>query len=304
MCRFPISVLDYNITSEFEKILSRNKIDIHKAIEDRKINSVIDLILDHIAPRGPHANHETRQIVLYESHLAYLWAYFYGSFVLYEECIQKPMVEGKFDGAIHFCNTLQTRAANLQDWVILLSKNYMPWDEEKLPNPKSPADSSEQWYCEKVNALFLKAVTFLMLHEYAHLVLGHKPSKNDNAWSIEQEKDADNYAFSNMVDSYASEKERKIAGLSLVLLYASNFFLPKDFRGIWQPRHPNLHDRLRNGITHLNLQSEESKFYLYYLASISLQQYLQSQSISFGRLEQETAEDLFFEYLDKIDDLQ
>lgn len=306
MCKFPTSCLYYNIIAEFEKILKNNKIDIYQPINDGRVNSVIDILLDHIPAKGPYADLDTRKIVLYDSYLAYLWAYFYGIFVLYEECVQKRMMDKTFDRQIHLCNQLEIRAFNLQNWAMSLSKEFTIWDLESLPNPKKFYDSIEQEYCEKVNNIFLKSVSFLLLHEYAHLTLNHQISKGDIAWSIAQEKEADNYALNKLIDQNSTEEERKIVGLSLVLLYASNFFLPEDYRGIWQQKkgHPNLHDRLTNSITHLNLQSEESKFYIYLLSSVALQQYFQSQSISFDICDQYTAEDLFFKYLDEIDELQ
>ena len=55
---------------------------------------------------------------------------------------------------------------------------------------------------------------------------------------------------------------------------------------------------------HHHLKEEESKFYIYYLASIALQKYLLEKGVDCAQLEIETAEELFFEYLARIDEFR
>ncbi len=305
MNRLPISVLEHNITVEFERLAASNNMNLRRAVEVRQIKPVIDLCLKQLPPKAPKADLDERTIFLHEAHLAFLWAYIYSSFVIYEQGVQRPMLDGTHDGAIHFSNELLVRAKRLQDWALGFSRKYSDWDETSMPSPKSYRDNTEKQYCEKTNAVFLKAVCFLLLHEYAHLTLGHQVAKADEdaAWSLEQETDADNFAMSCLVDDQSTETERQIVGLSITLLCVSNLQLPEDWRGIWQTHHPHLHDRVRNAIVALNLQSEKAKFYVYYLAAIGLRQYLLSQNFEVPRQEAETAEDLFYDCLNLIDQL-
>jgi hypothetical protein len=302
--RLPVCVLEHNIIHEFERLAASNNMDLRRTVDARQVKPLIDLRVDQLPPIGPKADLTERTILLHESHLALLWAYIYSSFVIYEQGVQKPMLDKTYDNAIHFSSELMVRAKRLQDWAYGFSHEYSDWDESSMPSPRSFRDETEKLYCDKANAVYLKAVCYLLLHEYAHLTLGHLPADEDATWSIEQETDADNFAMSCMIEDRSSEVERQIVGLSITLLCASNFLLQKDWRGIWQTYHPHLHDRLRNSIVALDLHSEESQFYVYFLAAIALRQYLLSQSIEVPRQETETAEQLFYEYLDSIDQVR
>lgn len=301
--RLPVSVLEHNIIYEFERRAKVKAHDLMASVESGKVEPHLDLILDKISPRGPYADPKTRVITIYESHLAYLWGFVYSSFVIYEEGIQKPLLDGSFNGWIEFNNPMLRRAVALQKWAIKFVHSYSVWDIVELPNPAKVESESEQYYVPKANNLFLQAVSFLLFHEYGHLVLGHI-SDGDRDLTLAQEQDADNYATSFFIEDGTTEKERQEVGVSIVLLHASCVFMSEQLSGLWQVKHPHLHDRIRNGISSLNLEEEESKFYIYYLASVSLQTYLLERGVDIPQLEKETAEDLFFEYLDRIDELR
>lgn len=301
--RLPISALIYNIAPAIEKVAGTNAIDLRRAVDTRVTHPEIDLICDPIAPRGPYADHALRKVVFYESHLAFIWAYIYSNFVIFEQCIQAEMLKDNFDWTIRFDRQLTMRAKSLLDWAVNFSKGYIPWDESALPNPKKQLDDEEKSMCEKTNQIYLTAVNFLFFHEYAHLALKHDYSRSDENLSIEQEKEADNFAMSCITPAFSTEKERHLAGLSIVLLCASNLYLPKELRGVWQAAHPHLHDRLRNALTGLNLRSEKSKYYLYHLGCICLQHWLTENEIAISPVTEETAESLFYEYLETIDKL-
>ena|SRR5258708_6005359 len=144
---------------------------------------------------------------------------------------------------------------------------YEPWDEARLPSPSAHADDEEKQWAGKVNEIFLSTVTYLLSHEYAHIKCGHFQAENAEI-DVEQEKEADNFALSFLIDDASTEKQRQVAGASVVLLCASNLFLAPEFRMIFKRRHPRSHDRLRHALSGLNLITEEARYYLYYLASI------------------------------------
>lgn len=301
--RLPVSVLENNILNEFENRARENSHDIKRSVMGGKVVPELDLILDRVSPKGPSANPQTRKISLYESHLAYLWAFIYSSFVIYEEGVQKRLIDDVFNGELSFDTDILKRAKALQDWAFDFSHSYKDWDIDELPNPLKTTAVDEGYYIPKVNKIFLNSVSFLLFHEYGHLVLNHEVSR-DRDWALAQEQDADNYATSYFINTQSTERERTIAGVSIVLLHASCVFMPEKISGIWQVKHPHLHDRIRNGISSLNLEEESSKFYIYYLASISLHIYLLEKGVNIPQLEMETAEELFFEYLEKIDELR
>lgn len=299
--RLPVSVLENNIIYEFERRAAASSYCLNHDVKNGKVAPELNVLIDRHRPLGPFADLDSREISLYESHLAFLWAFIYSSFVIYEEGVQKPLLEGSFEGKINFEDPLMRRALELQKWAIQFAHSFSEWDRSSLPNPDHVYEN-ERFYVERVNNIFLQAVSFLIFHEYGHLVLNHDANAGSE-WILEQEKDAETFAASFFVDEQSTEKERRVLGVSIVLLYASNIFLPERISGLWQINHPHLHDRIRNGIGFLNLQDDESKFYIYYLATISLQTYLSTKDVHFEKRELETAEDLFFEYLDRIDNL-
>lgn len=301
----PVKALEHNIITEFETLATKNGHDLGETVSKKSISTAIEYHIDTSLPRGPYFDHVTRTICIQDSYLAFLWAYVYSQFVIYEFGVQLPLTQGKNAGVIEFDTELLRRAKQLECWALSFAETYAVWDENVLPNPRSPTEggSEEKKYIEKANGVFLKAVVFLLFHEYAHAIFDHVADGTD-LYLLEQEKDADNFALDQVVFTCKTEKDKQITGLSLVLLCTSSLFLVKEARSIWQRRHPDLHERVRHAISELNLQSEESKYYLYNLASISLKAFLDRHGHSTGQLVEETAEDLFFRYLDIIDGIK
>jgi len=240
---------------------------------------------------------------LQESYLAYLWAMIYSTFVIYERGVQERLMKGVFDGTIEYNRPELSRAKYLGDWARCFAFEYEPWDEGMLPNPRRHADALEQQLACKANAIFLRAVTYLIAHEFGHLSGRHNVDTSDIE-RIEQEKEADNFALAFLVDGEASDPEKLVSGAALVILTCSNLFLTADFPQIWNRRHPHTHDRIRNAISGLNLTSQQSKDYLYYLAAIGLRQYLDSKELESRAPIADRAEDLFLWYLDRYDELR
>jgi hypothetical protein len=301
----PVKALEHNIIFEFEKLATQNGHDLREAVDKKLISGEIEYQIDTNLPRGPYFDHVSRTICVQDSYLAFLWAYVYSQFVIYEVGVQLPLTQGRNTGVIEFDTELLRRAKQLECWALSFAETYTAWDESVLPNPRSPTEggSEEKAYIEKANAVFLKAVVFLLFHEYAHAIFDHVPNETDS-YLLEQEKEADNFALDQVVFTCTTEKDKQIAGLSLVLLCTSSLFLVKEARSIWQRRHPDLHERIRHAISELNLQSEESKYYLYNLACIRLKAFLDRHGHPMGQLVDETAEDLFFRYLHIIDGIE
>lgn len=298
--RLPVSVLQHNLVAYFESVAKRNSHSLHAAVAAGKIVPQIEYVIGPIPPRAPMAHLTERTIWVHESYLGYLWAYVYANFVIYEKGVQEKLLNRTFSGAIEFDTELLRRAKLLDDWAKRFASKFEPWDEQALPNPRTHATEEERVLAHKVNNILIRAITYVLLHEYAHLYCGHYMSK-DAETEREQEKEADNFALSFLVDSASDESERITSGASLVLLCSSNLFLAPEFRAIFKRKHPNSHDRLRHALSGLNLTSEASKYYLYYLASVAIKRFLDQHGLQTDILVEETAEDLFHRYLDLID---
>lgn len=301
--RPPIEVLANNLVHNIESLAGKNKHPLQVSVDAGHISSQIDYELDAVPPRAPFADHIRRAVCFQESYLAYLWAYIYSNFVVFEEAVQRRLLNGTFSGAIEFDTPLLRRAKSLGDWAEKFALKYEKWDEALLPNPRYVLDSAEKEFVGKVNGIFLGATSYLFFHEYAHLILGHDPTADD-ALQIEQEKEADNFALSFLVSGSTTDVERQIAGLSIVLLCSSNFHLASSVHSVWQDRHPDMHERLRFGLSGLNLGTPASKYYLYFLASINIKRFLEAHGIATKVMTEDTAEELFFEYLEQFDRLR
>ena len=298
----PVHVLTRNITHELESAAHRNKLTEERAIATGLIDAQLVFCFGPERPVPPFVVLESKMVHLQESYLAYLWAMIYSSFVIYEHGVQEPMMKGAFDGTCKYNSQELIRGKQLGDWAKRFAFEYGPWDDQLLPNPRRHVDVVEQKLAGKANAIFLRAVTYLIAHEFGHLSGRHNVETSDIE-RIEQEKEADNFALAFLVDGEASESEKQISGAALVMLTCSNLFLTVEFPQVWKRRHPHTHDRIRNAISGLNLTSQKSKDYLYYLATIGLKQFLDSKQLASTAPFEDTPEDLFHWYLNCYDEL-
>jgi hypothetical protein len=298
----PVHVLNRNITHELEIVAHRNGLTEERAIASGLIDAQLIFCFGPERPAPPFVVLETKMVHLQESYLAYLWAMIYSTFVIYEFGVQESMMRGVFDGTCKYDRKELIRAKLLGDWAKRFAFQYEPWDDGMLPNPRRHLDVIEERLAGKANAIFLRAVTYLIAHEFGHLSGRHNVETGDIE-RIEQEKEADNFALAFLVDGEATDSEKQVSGAALVMLTCSNLFLTAEFPQVWKRRHPHTHDRIRNAISGLNLTTQQSKYYLYYLAAIGLKQYLDSKQLESRAPIVDTAEDLFLWYLDRYDEL-
>lgn len=297
-----VHILNQNIIHELETVAHRNGVTEERAIASGLIDAKLVFCFGPERPAPPFVVLETKMVHLQESYLAYLWATIYSAFVIYELGVQASMMRGEFDGTCEYKTQELVRAKHLSDWAKRFAFQYEPWDDRLLPNPRRHLDVIEKELAGKTNAIFLRATIYLIAHEFGHLSGRHNVKTNDIE-RIEQEKEADNFALAFLVDDEASDSEKRISGAALVMLTCSNLFLTAAFPEIWKQRHPHTHDRIRNAISGLNLTSQWTKDYLYYLAAWGLKQYLDSKQLESGAPILDTAEELFLWYLDRYDEL-
>lgn len=274
----PIGCLQGNIIHAFEKPNLSTVDRLRKASEDGKVLPTIDLLLDQISPRGPFVKRvgSNAQIAMYLTHAEMLWAFIYGWIVLYEESVQKPWMNGEFDGYINLSNDLTKRAAQLLDWAASLRRGYTPWPAE-LPSPEYSASSEEQDYALKVNGIFQSACAFLLYHEFCHATQGHfearaysDTSEESLATAVQLEREADEYAFNALVDINDDEQTRRVKGWAVLAPALSSLYLIGDCSELFQRRHPHLHHRIDEILQRLNYTHEPTRFYYQYLCSTVL----------------------------------
>ena len=295
---FPVDVLTNNIVHELEQAALRSNHLMAKSVSDGLVNRVIQYDNDGGRPCPPCANLDTRKIHVQQSYLVYLWAFTYSSFVVFEQYIQKSAIEGAWVPM----NDLIRGAESLWQWVLRFARKIEPWDPA-LPSPTQEGDERQKEFVRKTNEVVVRAMTYLLLHEYAHLALNHTLHA-DGQWLIEQETDADNFARSFLLDGSSSEEARLVAGLSIVLVTTSSLFLAADFMDIWKSTHPHAVDRIRHAVSGLNLSTQRAKDYLYLLAAMQLGHFLAQRNISVPLEQVDTAEDAFLYLLNRCDEVR
>ena len=201
----PILALQGNILHAFENPNGSALDLLRAAVTDGLLSHELNLRMDSVPPRGPRIVRLQQQPASIEvclTHLELLWAFTYSWVVLYEEEIQRAMIEGRFDGRILLATDLTRRAAALLEWASGLRHAYTPWPEG-LPSPMHAASEQERTYALKVNGIFQYATTFLLYHEFGHAQLGHLDAVNqhyDSAESlvtaVQLEREADDFALS------------------------------------------------------------------------------------------------------------
>jgi len=309
----PIAVLWGNIVHTFENVDDASLNMLREATESGQLSNAIAYDIGKERVRTPFADLKTREINLQESYLSHLWSFIYAVFVMYEEGIQKPLINGTFDGSLNFDTPLLKRAKLLFDWSISLTNSYSEWNEN-LPNPRTHSSDKEKFYAEKVNGIFQYAVAYLMFHEFAHLTQKHDSfflgvnmsnlSEAEVAERVQIENEADQYAFNMLIKEQDDEKQRWVKGLSILLVICSALLITSTAQSVKQTSHPDLDQRMLNVLQGLNLATEESQFYCWYLCSFSIRFYLIKHNIEVAAGEYETAQETFFSYLDLLDEIK
>ncbi len=309
----PIAVLWGNIIHAFENV-DDTFLNMHReATESGNLSKAIVYDKEKEKVRTPYANLKTREINIQEIYLAHLWSFIYSIFVMYEEGIQKPLINNTFDGSLKFETPLLQRAKLLFDWSISLTSEYSEWDED-LPNPKKHNSKEEKFYAEKVNGIFQNSVAYLLFHEFAHLTQNHDSfflginmnnlSDADIAERVQIENEADQFSFNMLIKEQDDEKQRWVKGLSILLVICSALLITPTARGIKQSSHPDLDQRMLNILQNLNLATEEAQFYCWYLCGFAVRFYLIKHKIDVSTGEYETAQDAFFSYLGLLDEIK
>lgn len=304
----PILELEHNILAEFEKTNSTTERLVKDAINSGVLSDTIHMDESKSPPRAPYVRdcEGGAEIVIHVAFLEFLWAFIYGWFVLYEEGVQRPMIDGTFKQKIVIDNSLKIRSVRLLAWALGLRRSYTQWSND-LPSPIS-VNEDESQYILRANSIFLKSIIFCMHHEFAHIRLRHfgflknedgSPKSEESI--VQMENEADESAFSSIFGNPKDEYEKKITALSTLMAVLSSTYLVEGVLGLRQIEHPHLHHRVSHMLSRFSFTDEET-FYFYVLADVVL-------SIKFSEDHQQpddqkifdTAEDALQYRLDMLD---
>jgi hypothetical protein len=254
----PIRVLQNNVIYHFENIrddaLGRHK----EWVKKGKIQPGIKWLIEKEKVRTPYADCDSKEIAIQEVFLSYIWVITYALVVIYEEAIQKKMMEGKWSGLIKVNTPILQDAEKLFIWALSLTDNYSDWDRN-LPNPEIQKTDNERFYAGKINAIFLDVIVFILFHECCHLVNDHcnflrrigiksLSELTDEEKQIYKalENEADLFAIESIISTTDSDQYNLSSGLSIVLANISLLFVLKHPKMVKSVTHPDVDTRLHN----------------------------------------------------------
>lgn len=312
----PIRVLRHNIVAHFKTLKKPIISSIKESTSKGKIEGGICIIVQKEALKTPKADFEKKTIILHENFIAYLWALSYSLVTIFEKSVQIPFNQGKISEVLQF-NTEELKQANaLFNWAITLNTKYSDWDLN-LPNPEKTLNEKAAEKAGWINSIFLDALTYIILHEMAHLINGHKNviidiiktpseslSEKQITTFIELEKEADCFAFENIIEG-KSGHQKFTCGVSIVLSHIISLFHLKKPKSIKQLKHPDLDNRILNSINKLELENEEQKEYIWGFSYICSILFFGIHEINReASLKSSSFKELFFSLLEKFDEIK
>lgn len=307
----PIRVLKWNIAcclekthphfkKEYEDVLSLHNLK-PSIIYDTAEAPIYSTIFPYSDPipeirhLTPHVDNN-KNITIQETFLSYLWIMCYFHLVTYGEIAEKiylnRLVTHKYK-----INTQPVIFADLLcNYGRSLITRYTVWNKELLPNPELYDDSDI--YIEKTNSLFVHAVNFVLLHEFAHIKLGHmNPNKFNDSNEIRKrdEQLADSYAINTMLAGAFNSKEKLNRILGMTIGLGALLLL---FSNATSNTHPASDDRLETLLTQLKLD-DMSKIWLFASLSIIFWDQSYKKDIIWPR-EAKSSKDLFYLAYDQL----
>ncbi|PQV52194.1 phage exclusion protein Lit family protein [Paraburkholderia sp. BL21I4N1] len=312
--RSPILALQGNMLHAFENPNGSAVKLLEDAAAEGIVSPEIDLIIDELPPMTPSVSRqvgEAARIHLHITQLELMWAFVYGWVVLYEEAVQRPWMENRYNGRILLETTLTQRAAALLDWATGLRTTYRAWPD-RFPSPRYALDDQEYEYALKVNGIFQSAVAFLLFHEFGHVTQRHLDAiiRNDTdagalATAIAMEREADDYAFRILLSGNDDEATRRTKGWAVLSPALSSMYLVDGRARVYQARHPHLHHRVQGILSKLNFHEDRNRFYYHYLRATILRTFDRAYALKRGTQLSpelfETADEAFDAEMDDLD---
>ena len=186
----------------------------------------------------------------------------YSLIVLFDESYQKPKLLGGTCGIFDNSNPYVRRALAVLDNGIDLLRTYKDWQFFQLPNPEK-YNEYDKSYIEAANGVYTAAMTFILLHEYAHQFCGHLDYLPSSMESKADELSADEYAIEKF--SYNRPEDRwRTLQYGIVSAILALFLLSDCLSG--GEDHPDIDDRLESALKKLGLEELDNAWGLSALA--------------------------------------
>jgi hypothetical protein len=246
----PVRVLPYNFLDWFETITPDFKEEAKGEIDFNGLKAGIAYHIDKSHITECACINGNRQIELYENFNQYLWCICYSLFVLFDESIQKPMLAGNYTGKFDFDNPYVRRAVDVFNNGFDLLTTYKDWQFFQLPNPEK-CNEYDKFYIERTNGIFTAAMTFILLHKFAHQYHGHLEYDPTSEESKKDEYAADDYAIDKISYNFSSERGATFK-FGIVAGICSLILLDKSLSG--GETHPDTDNRLKVALEKIRLE--------------------------------------------------
>jgi hypothetical protein len=232
----------------FYNLIESDFIGIKEALTNLRPNDNVlskvrlEYLTENIRVIGPSTN--GLKITLHDSFLSFLWTN------IYSIIVTTP------SGGKEVTLDENKQARELRKYGISLMQQYSAWDKETMPNPEIHPKGPKRLIGVS-NAVFLSAVQFILLHEFAHVFLGHPfvPLKERTSENLRKmEIDADNVAIMWAMDS--SNPDNKFTdNIAWIAALNSLSYTPNKFSDT--KIHPAPEDRIILCLELLNLKEDD-----------------------------------------------
>lgn len=302
----PILALQGNILWQVENLSSYAQRILKEHVAAGRLSGVIDLWISAEPPRPPSIKGDgihPPAIRLHVPFLELLWAFIFGWSVRYEEAVQKHGLAGIPLPESGPVAELVGAADGLLTWARGLAHQYTPWPAD-LPSPRNYGSLQQQYYGEKTNLMFQKAVAYLISHEHAHALLGHLRLAADGATSdasiSEMERDADATALNELVAASLDDNEKSAEAWAVLGAILASFYAVRSPQAaLSAEKHLALHHRLAHVLDALDFQSEGHQFYFRLLSRLVLQDLFPAELTP--QCQFEDADEALTDALDRLD---
>ncbi len=230
----PIRVLQNNLIHQFERtndgFLNLSKTVIKEKGLKPGIKYVVgdfpifDRVAGHSLTPYLTADHE---ITIHESFLSYVWCICYSIYGLFNQISNLKMDESISESKVE-------TALSIFEYGISIIKVFSVWDKHMLPNPELYTKESSE-VIEKVNAIYLYAMNYILCHEFVHSERDHhKQIIELQSSPIEIEIEADFMAFSHILKG-VNDTNRSTLKVGVLSGLCSLLFFRRDLGGKSHP---------------------------------------------------------------------
>jgi len=295
----PVRVLKFNFLDWFKNITPDFKEDVKTEIYYNGFKAGIQYHTNRTKITEIAHINSSKQIELYENFNQYLWCICYSLVVVFDESIQKPIIEKKYTGKFDLENPFVKQAIAVLNNGFDLLQTYKDWQFSQLPNPEK-YNEYDKYYIEKTNGIYTAAMTFILLHEFGHQYYEHLTYYPENAEEFKTEEyKADEYAIDKISQNFSSERGITfkcgiIAGISSLIL------LDESLSG--GDTHPDTDERLKKAIEKIKLEDIDN---LWGIASLTFRFWAIKYNVEIEYPQTvESYKELFTITLDKIKEIK